>query len=127
MRKISKPAAIWLAFQLLILPGLYQSSWAAMISTESIINADRAQDPRDDLKHILAREEIQAILISQGIDPQEAQDRIDNLSENQIRRFVHEIDQLPSGGGGGLGVFTLCFIVVCLIVYDLFYYYPSTN
>jgi len=98
-----------------------------MISTESIINADRAKNPRDYLNNILAREEIQAVLISHGIDPQEARDRIDNLSEDEIGKFAHELDQLPAGGGGGLGVFTLSLIVVLLIIYDMFFYYPTTK
>ena len=128
MRKISKPAAILLAFHMLILPGLNQSVWAAMISTESIINADRAKSPRGYLNNILAREEIQAVLISHGIDPQEVRDRIDNLSEDEIGKFAHEIDQIPSGGdGGGLAVFTLSLIVVLLIIYDMFFYYPTTK
>ena len=127
MRKISKPAAILLAFHVLILSGLNQSVRAAMISTESIMNADRAKNPRNDLNNILAREEIQAILISNGIDLQEARDRIDNLSEDEIAKFVQEIDHLPSGGGGGLGVFTLSLIVVLLIIYDMFFYYPTTK
>ena len=77
----------------------YQPLWAAMIGTESIINVDRSQGPRDYLNNILAREEIQAVLISQGIDPQEAQVRIDNLSDNEISKFVEEMDQLSAGGG----------------------------
>jgi len=84
LRKISKPAAILLAFHMLILSGLYQSVWATMIRTESSIHVDRDQSPRDYLNDLLAHEEIQAILISNGIDPQEARGRIDNLSDDEI-------------------------------------------
>ncbi len=112
IRKISKPAAIFLAFHMLMLSGLYQSVSAAMIGTESIINVDRGQNPRDYLNNLLAREEIQAALISQGIDPQEAQDRIDNLSDDEIGKFVHEMDQLPAGGG-----FFETFIVIVFLIF----------
>jgi outer membrane protein OmpA-like peptidoglycan-associated protein len=112
IRKISKPAAIFLAFHMLMLSGLYQPVWAAMIGTESIINVDRGQSPRDYLNNLLAREEIQAVLISQGIDPQEAQDRIDNLSDDEIGKFVHEMDQLPAGGG-----FFETFIVIVFLIF----------
>jgi hypothetical protein len=66
-------------------------------------------------------------LISLGICPQEARDRIENLSEDEIVNFLREIDQLPSGGGGGLGVFTFSLIVVLFILYDMFIYYPTTE
>jgi outer membrane protein OmpA-like peptidoglycan-associated protein len=112
IRKISKPAAIFLAFHMLMLSGLYQSVSAAMIGTESIINVDRGQNPRDYLNNLLAREEIQAALISQGIDSQEAQDRIDNLSDDEIGKFVHEMDQLPAGGG-----FFETFIIIVFLIF----------
>jgi len=112
IRKISKPAAVFLAFHMLILSGLYQSVSAAMISTESIIHVDRGQSPRDYLNNLLARAEMQALLISHGIDPQEARDRIDNLSDDEIANFVQEIDQLPAGEG-----FFEAFIVVVFLVF----------
>ena len=83
-----------------------------MISTESIIKVDRGQSPRDYLNNLFARGEIQALLISHGIDPQEARDRIDNLSDDEIAKFVDEIDQLPAGGG-----FFEAFIIVLFLVF----------
>ncbi len=111
MRKILKYTAIFLALHMLMLSGLSQSVWAAMISTESIIHLDRGQSPRDDLKNLLARAEIQAVLISHGIDPQEARDRIDHLSDDEINAFLDEIDQLPAGAG----FFETLIIVVFLV------------
>ena len=123
IRKTSKSAAIFFAFHMLMMSGLYQSVSAAMIGTESIINVDRGQNPRDYLNNLLAREEIQAALISQGIDPQEAQDRIDNLSDDEIAKFVHEIDQLPAGGT--LGVITVSLMFIILMLIDIFYNKPT--
>ena len=112
IRKISKPAAIFLAFHMLLLSGLYQSVSAAIIGTETIINADRGQNTRDDLNNLLARKEIQAALLSQGIDSQEAQERIDNLSDNEIGKLVHEMDQMHAAGG-----FFETFIVIVFLTF----------
>ena len=112
IRKISKQAAIFLAFHLLMLSGLYQSVSAAMIDTESVINVNRSQNPRDCLNNLLARKEIQSALIGQGIDPQEAQERIDNLSDDEIGKFVHEMDQIPAGDG-----FFEAFIIVAFLIF----------
>ena len=126
IRKTSKSAAIFFAFHMLMMSGLYQSVSAAMIGTESIINVDRGQNPRDYLNNLLAREEIQAALISQGIDPQEAQDRIDNLSDDEIAKFGHEIDQLPAGAGDDdIGIITLFLVAIFLILIDIFYPKPT--
>ena len=125
MRKISKFAAILLVFHMLMLSGLSQSGWAAMISTESIMQVNCCDSPREYLNSLLVREDILAVLISHGIDPQEAQTRIDHLSDNEIDKLVHEIDQLPAGGGGTAGVVTLIIIFLIAVVADLFYNDPA--
>ena len=71
------------------------------------------------MPHAEAFEEIQAALISQGIDPQEARDRIDNLSEAEIGKLVNEIDQLPAGGTT-LGVITLSLLLIIAMVIDIY-------
>ena len=64
IRRISKPAAIFLAFYMLILSGPYQSAWSAMVGTESIITVDRAKRAREYLNSFLERKEIQSALVS---------------------------------------------------------------
>ena len=120
MRKISRFAAIFLILQMLILPGPYQSAWAAMISTESIVKADRGQSPCGHLNNLLARKAIRAVLISQGIDPQEARDRIDSLSDDEIRKIFHETDP-PPAGGSTLGVTIFFIIAFVLVAVDIFF------
>jgi Family of unknown function (DUF6627) len=116
VRKLSKPTAIILSCYLLMLACPFQSVWAAMIGTESILNTDRDQSPRDYLNTLLAREDIQAALISRGIDPQEAQTRIDSLSDDEVNAVVDKLDQLPAGGiiGTILVISLLVFLILLL-------------
>lgn len=97
-RKLSKPVAIFLSFYMLVLACPYQSARAAMIGTESILNVDRGQSPRDYLDNLLARQDIQTALVSHGIDLQEAQARIDSLSDAEVNDIVNKLDQLHAGG-----------------------------
>ena len=117
IRKISKPTAIFLTFYMLMLACPYQSAWAAMIGTESIINVDRSQSPRDYLNNLLAREDIQAALVSQGIDPQEAQARIDSLSDAEVNDIVDKLDQLPAGGGVLETILIIAFLVFAIFIF----------
>ena len=116
IRKLSKPTAILLSFYMLMLACPYQSAFAAMIGTESITNVDRNQSPRDYLSNLLAREDFQAALISQSIDPQEAQARIDSLSDAEVNDIVNKLDQLPAGGflGELLIIAFLVFLILLL-------------
>lgn len=126
MPKILKIAAIFLALHMLMLSGLAQAVWAAMIRTESIIYVDRDRNPRDNLNNLLGREQVQMILISNGIDPQEARNRIDHLSDREINKFLDEIDRLPAGGSH-LSVIIMSSIFLFLMVIDLFFSEPTPN
>ena len=119
IRKLSKPTAIFLTFYMLMLACPYQSAWAAMIGTESTINVDRSQSPRDYLNNLLAREDIQATLVSQGIDPQEAQTRIDSLSDAEVNDIVNKLDQLPAGGFLGTLLIVVALVFIILLFTDV--------
>jgi outer membrane protein OmpA-like peptidoglycan-associated protein len=119
IRKISKPAAIFLAFHMLMLSGLYQSVSAAMIGTESIINVDGGQNSRDYLSNLLAREDIQAAFVSQGLDPKEAQARIDSLSDAEVNDIVNKLDQLPAGGFLGTLLIIAFLVFLILLLTDI--------
>jgi outer membrane protein OmpA-like peptidoglycan-associated protein len=111
-RTVLKTIAFFLAFHIVMMSGPYQSLWAAMIRTDSILNEDRSRLTRDRLDRLLAREDIQAALVSRGIDPQEARARIDSLTDAEVDRIADMMDQLPAGGG-----FFETFIVVVLLVF----------
>jgi hypothetical protein len=120
IRKISKPTAIFLSFYMLMLACPHQSLWAAMIDTESIIDIDQSQRARDYINNLLAREDIQATLESQGIDPMEAKKRINALSDEEVIRIADQMVQLPTGSGFAetLLVILLVFFLV-LVILDL--------
>jgi hypothetical protein len=90
-----------------------------MIDTESLINVDRNQSPRDYLNDLLAREDFQAVLISQGIDPQEAQARIDSLSDAEVNDIVNKLDQLPAGGFLGTLLIVVALVFIILLFTDV--------
>ena len=101
-----------LALHMLILSGPYQSVWAAMISTETLIKIDRGQQTRNRLNHYLVREDIKALLESRGIDPLEVQARVHSLTDAELEHIADKIDQLPAGSG-----FFETFIIILFLVF----------
>ena len=119
-RQTLKPIGFLLAIFMFMLSGPYQSAMAAMIKTESIVDSERAHNVREYLKTFLAREDVKSALVSQGIDPQEAQSRIDSLTEEEARFVADQLDQIPAGGGFFSTLLIVVFLVfVILLVTDI--------
>jgi hypothetical protein len=120
IRALLKPVGIFLAIFMFILSGPYQSAMAAMIGTETVIDADRAKSAREYLNRFLAREDVRSALISQGIDPQEAKNRIDSLTDQEAQFVADRLEQLPAGGDIFVTLLVVVFLVfVILLVTDI--------
>ncbi len=119
-RQILKPVGFFLAIFMFMLSGPSQSALAAMIGTESVIDSDRAHHAREYLKTFLARADVKTALMSQGIDPLEAQNRIDSLTDEEAGRVADQLDQMPAGGGFFATLLIVVFLVfVILLVTDI--------
>ena len=113
-----KPISLFLAILLLLVSTYSQSASAAMIGTEKFFERNRNQEIRDYLKHFISREEIQNALVTWGLNPREAEARIDCLSDDEIKLISKKIDDLPAGGGltGFILIVTAVVLAVILIV-----------
>lgn len=120
IRRLLKPTGIFLAVFMFILSGPYQSAMAAMIGTEVAIDAGQAQNAREYLNGFLAREDVRNALISQGIDPQEAKNRIASLTDEEAQRVADQLEQLPAGGDFLVTLLVIVFLVfVILLLTDI--------
>jgi hypothetical protein len=112
IRTLLKPVGVFLAIFMFILSGPYQSAMAAMIETEVVIDADRAQSAREYLNGFLAREDVRNALISKGINPLEAKNRVDSLTDKEAQLVADQLERLPAGGD-----FLVTFLVVIFLVF----------
>ena len=113
IRQRSKSTAVFLVILMVMVAVPYQSLLAAMVETEATLDITvKGQEARNAIKTILAREDAQAVLRAQGIDPLEAMARVDSLTDAEAQRIVDEIEELPAGGG----FFVTFLIVVGVIV-----------
>ena len=119
-RQILRPTGFLLAIFMFMLSGPCQSAMAAMIGTEAVVDSERAHNAREYLKTFLAREDVKSALVSQGIDPQEARNRVDSLTEEESRFVADQLDQMPAGGGFFSTLLIVVFLVfVILLVTDI--------
>ena len=95
----------------------YQSVLAAMIETEAALDITPAgQKARNHIKTILAREDAQALLRAQGIDPLEAMARVDSLTDAEAQQVADQIAELPAGGGFFVTFLLVVGIIVIILI-----------
>ena len=69
VRQVLRPVGLFLAVFMLMISGPIQSASAALVGTESMLDAAQGRQARDYLKSLLAREDVQAALAARGLDP----------------------------------------------------------
>ena len=115
-QKTAKPISILTIILLLLMYTLNQPAGAAMVGTEELLLSDRNQETRSYLQQMMSRKDIQEALVARGIDFQEAQIRIDSLTDREIELIYNKINDLPAGGVDAAFVLILVGVIVVLII-----------
>ena len=115
VRQTLKPVSLVVALFMLVISGPFQSAFAVMIGTETVMEASQGQEARTRIKQLLVREDVRQALINQGIDPREAGARIDSLSAAEAIAVADKLDQLPAGSGA-IEVFLIISLIVFIIL-----------
>ena len=123
IRQTLRPVSIMVALFMLVISGPFQSAFAAMVATETLLESSQGKEARTRIKQVLAREDVRQGLINQGIDPLEANARIDSLSDAEALAVADKLDQLPAGSGALEVVLIVALIVfLTLLVTDIMGY-----
>ncbi len=118
-RRFARPIAPFVVLCLLGLGTYVPAARAAIISTEAVVNAEQAQQQRDQVRDLLNRNDVKAYLSARGVDPANVQARVDSLTDAEVHTLASRLDQHPAGGGF-LGVALIVFIV--LLITDILGY-----
>lgn len=98
----------------------HQPVLAGMVGTEAVLEPSQTQDVRDSLEQLMAREDVQSVLISRGIDPAEAQARVATLTDAEAAKVAEMMESLPTGGSFFEALGILVVIAFCvLLILDL--------
>lgn len=115
-----KSVAVFMTTLMFMMAVPYQTVLAALVPTEAAIDMRSAEEAREMIHRLLARDEVQSQLKLHGIDPAEARARADSLSDAEAIEVANHIDQLPAGGSAAeiiVGAILIVFLV--LLITDL--------
>ena len=116
VRQTLKPVSFILAFFMLMISGPLQSACAAIIGTEILLDSAHGQEARVTLKQLLARQAVQNALVARGIDPGEAEARIDSLSDAEAIQAADKFEQLPAASGFFETLLIVAFLVFLILL-----------
>ena len=115
-QKTAKPISILAIILLLLMSTLNQPAAAAMVGTEKMLVFDRNQETRSYLQQMMSRKDVQKALVARGVDLQEAQSRIDSLTDKEIELISNKLPGLPAGGVDATFVLIIVGVVVVLVI-----------
>lgn len=130
-RKWLKPVSLLMAIVMVMIAVPIQPAVAAMIHTEDAIDVHRVAMTRQALHQMLARQDVRQALIAEGIQPSEARQRVDSLTDREIMQVAKKMDALPAGAGFLEVVgFIVVFSFLAMLITDMLGYtnvFPFIN
>ncbi len=120
IRKKARPIAILMIILTILLSVPYQSAVAALVETETMLDMSRGQEVRETLKQFMARKGVRSAIVAQGVDPLEADARLNSLTDAEVIQLADQIDQLPAGGDVlSLAIAVLVIVILVLVILRL--------
>ena len=97
---------------------------AGVIGTQAYLSAAARAGHLADINAAISRADVQAQLVSLGVDPANAVTRAAALSDAELAQVAQEMNNLPAGGDGLLAVVGIVFVVLMILeltgVIDIF-------
>ena len=120
LKKFMRPVSLLLVVSFCLLNFNVPNAQAKMVGTDAMIAEQQALDQQAQVADFMAREDVKQIMTQYGVDPVEAQQRVDSLSDKELASLASSIDQLPAGAGGvGVVVGAVVLIFLVLLITDL--------
>ena len=128
LRRFAKHISQVLVVVLLTVWGYVPIAKAGIIGTETIIDAEQAQQQREHISSLLSRDHVKSYLAARGVDPAYVQARVNSLTDAEVDALASRLDRLPAGGDL-LTIALIAFVVLVILdavgVTDIFPFIKS--
>jgi hypothetical protein len=87
-----------------------------MIPTDDIVSPGQDGNNKQIILSSLQREEVKAVLLEHGADPSQIEQRLDQLTEEELDTLARQFEQLPAAGSANLDVILIGSGVIVLLL-----------
>lgn len=116
---VIRPVALLLAVAMTVLTMLPAPVFAAMVTTDRIVEetaSARSMAEREEILDLLSRDEVRAKLQDMGVDPDEAAARVQSMSDAELAALDGPINQLAAGQGRNDSLVVVLLLVIILVL-----------
>ena len=107
-------ASLVTAVYLILMPG--SEALGDMIPTDEMIASPPPVQDREIVLSALQREEVKRLLLEHGADPSQIEQRLDQLTDEEMEILARQFEQLPAAGASNLDVILIGSGVVILLL-----------
>ena len=73
--------------------------YAEIVTTADLVQEEQIQHERDRINEWMARDDVGDQLTALGVDVDDAQSRVDNMTEEEVMVMAAKMDEMPVGSG----------------------------
>lgn len=89
-------------------------AFAGIVGTDSFLSEQSIQQDRENLRALMSRNEVRSLLAHNGLTVTQAQERVDSLTDKEVRQMAKQFDELPAAGDAWVVVLVIALVVVIL-------------
>ena len=87
---------------------------AGIVGTDSYLSEQTAQQDRENLRSLMSRSEVRSMLEMNGLTVDQAQERVDSLTDKEVSQMAKKFDELPAAGDAGVVILVIVLVVLIL-------------
>ncbi len=94
---------------------------AAMVDNDQLISQSQMQMSKQEILTQLDRQHVQDKLLAMGVNIDDAKQRIDQMTQQELAQVAQDIENMPAGSGGVVGpiIGALLVVFIVLVVTDM--------
>ena len=89
-------------------------AFAGIVGTDSFLSEQTLQQDRENLRDLMTRDEVRSMLEMNGLTVEEAQARVDSLTDAEVSQMAKKFDELPAAGDAAVVILIIALVVLVL-------------
>ncbi len=94
--------------------GQLSPAFAGIVGTDRFLSEQTVEQDRDNLRILMARDEVRSLLENNGLTVEQAQARINSLTDSEVRQLASKFEELPAAGDAWVIVLVIILVVIIL-------------